>query len=329
MSLKKLSAALCIAAPLPSHALNILLTNDDGLTSNLRALQSALISAGHDVLISVPCQNQSGKGAAVSFLTPVTPLAKACRGNAAPAGASGVGHVAGLTDAYYVDGTPLMATMYGLDVLATQRWGKAPDVVLSGPNEGQNLGGIVISSGTVSNAQFAVARGLPAIAVSADVNTTDNEVLSAEVAQLTIQLLDRLADRNVEHGKAGLLPAGIALNVNFPKFSAGGSTGLDWAVTRFGNFNSFDVRFVADLGSDPVAAAYGLANLHYPGVTIVPHTPADATAKTDPKSEALLSLQGHITVTPMQFGYELPKVSGELFGLRLKKAFETGHSKHD
>jgi hypothetical protein len=52
-------------------------------------------------------------------------------------------------------------------------------------------------------------------------------------------------------------------------------------------------------------------------------------AKTDPKSEALLSLQGHITVTPMQFGYELPKVSGELFGLRLKKAFETGHSKHD
>lgn len=329
MAAKTISSALCVAAltlPLPSQALNILLTNDDGLTSNLRALQSALIAAGHDVVISVPCQNQSGKGAAVNFLTPVTPLTKACRGNAAPAGAPGVGAVAGLADAYYVDGTPVMATMYGLDVLAQQRWGKAPDLVLSGPNEGQNLGDIVISSGTVSNAQFALTRGLPAIALSADVDTTDNDVLSAEVAQLTTQLIERLDNKKA---KEGLLPAGIALNVNIPKFTAGNSGALSWKVSRFGNFNSFDVRFVADLGADPVAAAYGLGNYHFPGVTIVPHTAADATAKTDPKSEALLSLQGHVTITPMQSGYALPKATGELLSLGLKQLFEQGRGKRD
>jgi len=325
----KISAALCVAAlaaPLPSHALNILLTNDDGLTSNLRALQSALLAAGHDVLVSVPCQNQSGKGAAVSFLTPVTPLPKACRGNAAPAGAPGVGRVSGLTDAYYVDGTPVMATMYGLDVLAPQRWAKAPDLVLSGPNEGQNLGDVVISSGTVSNAQFALARGLQAIALSADTNTTDNDTLSAEVAQLTVRLLTHLQSQKP---KSGLLPEGMALNVNIPKFTAGTSSTLAWKVSRFGNFNSFDVRFVTDLGADPVAAAYGLGNVHFPGVTIVPHTTADATAGTDARSEALLSLQGNVTITPMQGGYALPKLTGEIFGLRLKQLFEKPRDKRD
>jgi 5'-nucleotidase len=331
MSLNKHLVALCIVAlaPLPSHALNILLTNDDGLTSNLRALQTALVAAGHDVLVSVPCQNQSGKGAAVSFLTPVTPLTKACRGNAAPAGSPGVGHINGLTDAHYVDGTPVMATMYGLDVLATARWGKAPDLVLSGPNEGQNLGDIVISSGTVSNAQFALARGLSAIAVSADVNTTDNDVLSAEVAQLTVQLLERLDRKAGRDAREGLLPAGIALNVNFPKFTAGNSSGLGWKVSRFGNFNSFDVRFVPDLGADPVAAAYGLGGYHYPGVSIVPHTVADATAQTDAHSEALLSLQGNVTITPMQGGYELPKLNGDAWGQRLKRLFEQDHGKRN
>ncbi|HET8711726.1 MAG TPA: 5'/3'-nucleotidase SurE, partial [Spongiibacteraceae bacterium] len=202
--------ALLTTLPSQAHALNILLTNDDGVTANVKALKTALDNAGHDVLIAVPCSNQSGKGASINFLSPITPLTTACRGGAAAAGAAGIGPVdavTGLSNAYYANGTPIMALLYGLDVLAPQRWGKAPDLVISGPNEGQNVGGIVISSGTVSNAQFAIHRGLPAIAVSADTNTTDNPTLAAEAAALTVQLLDKLEQRS---GHRGILPKGYA-----------------------------------------------------------------------------------------------------------------------
>ncbi len=35
---------------------------DDGLTSNVKALYEALKADGHDVIVSVPCTNQSGDG---------------------------------------------------------------------------------------------------------------------------------------------------------------------------------------------------------------------------------------------------------------------------
>src|SRR5262245_52875592 len=143
-----LAAAFVIIAQ-PSHALHILLVNDDGLSPNVQAQYEALTAAGHDVLVSVPCTNQSGKGASISLFVPLTPLTAPCRGDAAQVGAPGVGPVAGKSNFYYVNGTPVMATIYGLDVLAPQRWGKEPDLVLSGPNEGQNAGPIVNSSGTV------------------------------------------------------------------------------------------------------------------------------------------------------------------------------------
>jgi broad specificity polyphosphatase/5'/3'-nucleotidase SurE len=41
------------------------LVNDDGLTSNIKATYDALKAAGHDVIVSVPCTGQSGRGAAI------------------------------------------------------------------------------------------------------------------------------------------------------------------------------------------------------------------------------------------------------------------------
>ncbi|MCK6395207.1 5'/3'-nucleotidase SurE [Zoogloea sp.] len=96
-----------------------------------------------------------------------------------------------------------MATMYGLDVLATARWNKAPDLVLSGPNEGQNVGRVVVSSGTIGNAQFAAGRGTPAIALSAGTDTMDNTGLaspnSAIIAQLSVKLLKALQAKAGSH----------------------------------------------------------------------------------------------------------------------------------
>ena len=74
-------ALFVLAAPL--HALDILITNDDGLSANVRALYQALRSEGHQVMVSVPCHNQSGQGAALNFLRPVGPLSADCVGGIA------------------------------------------------------------------------------------------------------------------------------------------------------------------------------------------------------------------------------------------------------
>ncbi|QNM95401.1 5'/3'-nucleotidase SurE [Chitinimonas koreensis] len=297
----------------PAFALNIVLSNDDGLSANVKALYAELKAAGHDVVVSVPCQNQSGKGASANFLTPITPLAKACRNAAAAVGAPGVGPIAGLTDFHYVDGTPVMATLYGIDVLAAARWNKAPDLVLSGPNEGQNTGSIVNSSGTVSNAQIAASRGLPAIAVSADTNTTDQDGLAAEAAKLTLKLVAALQARA---GSGPLLPAGVALNVNFPKFEAGKSAALAWSFSRHGSYNAYNLKFVADLSQDPVAKAYGLGAYAYPGLSLYP--PAAAPSAEQASDEAAVNAAGRIAVTAMQVGFEARPAAQQWLRLRLR-----------
>lgn len=199
----------------PAFALNILLVNDDGLTSNIKALYDELKANGHNVVVSVPCSPQSGRGGAIVMYSSTTITAdndkqiaaeNGCHNGAAPIGAPAAGTFtkAGYTngDWNYTHGTPVMATVYGLDVVASKRWGKAPDLVLSGPNEGQNVGKVVVHSGTIGNVQFSAARGIPSIALSADTNTVDDKTLnnpnSAIVAKQTVVLLKEFSvhDKN-------------------------------------------------------------------------------------------------------------------------------------
>ena len=146
-------------------------------------------------------------------------------------------------DYHYVHGTPVMATMYGLDILAPMRWGKAPDLVLSGPNEGQNVGRIVNSSGTIGNVQFAAARGIPSVALSAGSNTVDNTNLAAPnssiVAGLSVKLIKELQARH--RRREPLLPDGMALNVNFPDAVTRDTA---FAFSRIGTFDLYNLKFV-------------------------------------------------------------------------------------
>lgn len=291
-------ASLSVA---PANARNIVLTNDDGLTSNVLALYKALKADGHDVIVSVPCQGQSGMGAAVKFMRPLAPLAADCLHGAARKGDPGAGPMtrAGLPgDLHYVDGTPVMATLYGLDVLAKARWGKAPDLLLSGPNEGQNVGTMVITSGTVSNAQYGMVRGIASIAVSAGIKTTGDERLdnpaSAEVARLTVDLVRHLDKRS--DGKR-LLPPSMALNVNFPDKL----DGAKWQLSRIGTYEQYNVAFAADLGTTPAGQQYGMSGVHFPGVAIDMN--ADKPTAAQAMDESIV-YRSAIAISPMQMGYE-------------------------
>ncbi|KPP88199.1 5'/3'-nucleotidase SurE [Erythrobacter sp. HL-111] len=288
-------------------ARNIVLGNDDGLTSNLVALYEALSEAGHDVIVAVPCTNQSGMGAALDIARPLVPLSEPCLNDAAQPGDPGAGAMtredlpAG--DFHYVDGTPLMALMHGLDVVARERWGGAPDLVLSGPNEGQNVGAIVLSSGTVSVAQFAALHGLPAIALSAGANTeseTLDNPLSDEVAGRVLDLVEAL---DAAAGDGPLLPRGLALNVNFPDRLEG----AEWRETRIGTYNAYRVGFAANLAETAsatmraMAAARGMEIPPLPGVSFDMNTEQPAA---DQLGDESVVYRRHVAVSPMRAGYD-------------------------
>lgn len=307
MYLRLLAATAIMLQSAPALARNIVLTNDDGLTSNVRALYHALKEQGHDVIVSVPCSGQSGMGAAIKFMRPLGPLAADCLNGAAKAGEPGAGPVTRTgfaNDFFYVDGTPVMATLYGLDVAAMKRWGKAPDLVLSGPNEGQNVGYIVLTSGTVSNAQFAATRGIPAVALSAGENTTDNVNLanpkSAVVARLSADLVRTLDERA---GSGPLLPPGIALNVNFPDELEGAR----WKPSRIGTYNLIQMAFSDDVGktASPAtvasARARGIVLPNLPGVSVVMN---DKPPRADQQDDETVVIRKDIAVSVMQVAYE-------------------------
>lgn len=100
------------------------------------------------------------------------------------------------------------------------------DLVVTGPNEGTNLGAFVYSlSGTCGAAYASAMFGVPAIAFSAVNSThrpyydiTDSPYDPATLAgELVANLVNSLADG--WDRKSTILPKSIGLNVNFPNLN--------------------------------------------------------------------------------------------------------------
>lgn len=310
----------------PASALNIVLTNDDSWsTDNIQVLFSKLKAAGHDVIMSAPCTGQSGKGGAVSFLKAVNvdrseiASQKACVGDTDTSKA--------FSD--YVEGTPVMAALYGIDVLADEVWGKAPDLVISGPNEGNNLGYLTNSSGTLGAANIALARGIPAIAVSAETSDASNAAL---VADEVITLLSTL-EASRPAGQP-LLPAFTGLNVNTPQDMANHK---GFHFSQVGWNGGMDVFFSGDLSSDSTAMgyvaqgilakgyattfeqAYAMAQASYAGKSGVSISMGgERVNDSAADSEANLLAEGYITISPMEASVQASQVKNALVQQRLQ-----------
>ncbi len=165
--------------------MRILLTNDDGIHAlGLCALYEALRES-HEVYVVAPDSEKSAVGHAITLVDPLR-VREIRRGDFM---------------GWAINGTPADCVKLGVAELV-----RGPiDMVVSGINQGPNVGINILYSGTVSAATEASMMGLRSLAVSLD-KYKDPDFCFA--ASFTSQLLLWLRDIG--------LPKGISVNVNIP-----------------------------------------------------------------------------------------------------------------
>jgi 5'-nucleotidase len=179
----------------------ILLSNDDGYQAEgLRALGAAIKPLG-TIKIVAPDRNRSGASNSLTLDMPV----RAVMYDA---------------DAYYVNGTPTDCVHLGISGL----FDFEHDIVVSGVNDGANLGDDTLYSGTVAAAIEGRFLGLPAIAVSLCVEQGSPRNFAA-AAQVAARLVERMREDPLQEP--------VILNVNVPDVPDGELRGI--RVTRLGN----------------------------------------------------------------------------------------------
>ena len=168
-------------------AMRILIANDDGyLAPGLAALVRACADLG-EIDVVAPEQNASGTSNALTLNRPLSVF-------------ESVGEA--VKGFKVVNGTPSDCVHVALTGLLPQR----PDLVLSGINNGANMGDDTLYSGTVAAAMEGYLFGIPAIAFS-QVHKGWGELEAAAAAAR--QVVDRVL--------AGGMPQGPwLLNVNIP-----------------------------------------------------------------------------------------------------------------
>ena len=282
-----IALATALAFAPSAFALDILVTNDDGIASaGLQTLATALADAGHDVTVVAPATQQSGKGGSVNtdvFGAFVTIVRTA-------------------DDQYSVDGTPSDAVNAALNVILED----PPDLVVSGLNEGQNLGKPTSNvSGTIGAAlSAALGAGIPAIAGSVGILFSEAgddfpSTIAAypSAADFIVRVVERLEYVN------GLLPHRVRLlNINFPVPAEDTqgvkitrlADGADLTLPFFDVTNGFPPFFpplpIADPCDSLAVGGFCLAGV---GVTFPPGP------DPVPRNDVDAHRDGFITITPM------------------------------
>ena len=176
----------------------ILVVNDDGIYGRgLDPLVRRMKELG-EVTVVVPDQERSTASHSLTLHKPLR-----------------VKEVAKRT--YILNGSPADCTRFGILELLREK----ADLVVSGINQGLNLGEDVIYSGTVAAAMEATMLEIPALAVSQDLSEKSYFHAAAQIAS-------RIAQKIFRHG----LPPGTSLNVNVPALPASQIRGI--LPTRLG-----------------------------------------------------------------------------------------------
>lgn len=180
--------------------MRLLLSNDDGCYApGLTALRRALAEIYPDIVTVAPDRNRSGASNSLTLERPI--------------------RVRRLSDnVYCVDGTPTDCVHLATTGLLEDE----QDMVVSGINEGGNLGDDILYSGTVAAATEGRSLGLPALAISLVGQKFMHYETAARVATVMVGRL-----------LSAPLDSATILNVNVPDLPWDELQGFE--TTRLGN----------------------------------------------------------------------------------------------
>jgi 5'/3'-nucleotidase SurE len=307
--MKKLSTTLgsvLFALSAPVWSLNILLVNDDSCNSEgINTLADVLEADGHTITMVAPAGEQSGKSSSIStnvgksydistngFYGETSASNRLCVRIIAENPEEGMAE-----EEIVVSATPRDSALVGLQLMADN----LPDLVVSGINDGQNIGRTAITSGTVGAVVAALQNGIPGIAISRHRFAGDDGLSFEGAADLVAKVIAELEANQIE-GQP-LLPPVTGLNMNTPQGAplgiASTSLGID-ADIRFGpalnDDGGVDLGFAGFLtlaeilGGDDAAAD---ALINNPEATIDDY----AAAGLDVNDEAQMFVANFVTIT--------------------------------
>lgn len=228
--------------------MKILISNDDGyLAPGIVALANALRPYA-EITVVAPDSNRSGASNALTLDRPLS-VSRAENGF------------------YFVNGTPSDCVHIALTALMKER----PDMVVSGINQGQNMGDDTLYSGTVAAATEGYLFGIPAIAFSqVDKGWGELEAAAKIAAEIVLRGFPSMT-----------LP--YLLNVNIPNLTYDHILGI--RAARLGKRHS----------SEPVIQAHDPA-----GRQIYWIGPAGAAKDASEGTDFDTTSKGFVSVTPLQ-----------------------------
>jgi len=229
--------------------MRILLSNDDGyFAPGLAALAEGLAPLG-EITVVAPERDRSGASNSLTLDRPLQ-LSRAHNGF------------------LYVNGTPTDC----IHMAVTGLLDFEPDVVVSGINNGSNMGDDTLYSGTVAAATEGYLLGVPSIAISLVGKEFRHYASAARVAR---DLVERLA--------ASPFGAPVLLNVNVPDVPYETIAGFE--VTRLGRRHK----------AQPV-----VADKNPRGETVYWVGPAGAAREAGPGTDFHALERGAVSITPLQ-----------------------------
>ncbi|HSS46887.1 MAG TPA: 5'/3'-nucleotidase SurE [Burkholderiales bacterium] len=178
--------------------MRILLSNDDGYFAPGLATLAETLSRIAEVTVVAPERDSSGASNSLTLDRPLS-LHQSQGGF------------------YYVNGMPTDC----VHLAVTGMLERLPDMVISGINDGANMGDDTIYSGTVAAATEGFLLGIPSLAVSL---VTQSAVHYATAAQVAVEIVKRFEKR--PHSQP------VLLNVNVPDVEYSKLNGLE--ITRLG-----------------------------------------------------------------------------------------------
>lgn len=170
--------------------MKILVTNDDGIFAEGIYKLAKVLSEKHEVFVVAPDRQRSATGHAITMHHPLR--------------ARQIKFFDTDIAAWSVDGTPSDCVKLALEAILDEK----PDFVISGINDGPNLGTDVLYSGTVSAAIEGAIHGINSLAIS-----------MAYTKNIDYDIGAKFAYRMIDKFKEESLPKDTLLNINIPNCS--------------------------------------------------------------------------------------------------------------